>query len=113
MDPVWLDHYPPGVPTDCVVGEDETLIQAFEAAVAKWPANPAFSNLGHTLTFADTDRLSRLFAAYMQNELGLKARRQGRVDDAEYSAIPGRFIRLSARGPDCRQCESTVYNHVS
>jgi len=72
MDPVWLDHYPPGVPTDCVVGEDETLIQAFEAAVAKWPANPAFANLGYTLTFADTDRLSRLFAAYMQNELGLK-----------------------------------------
>jgi len=72
MDPVWLNHYPAGVPHDCEIGEQQTLITAFESAVADWPDHPAFANLGHTLTFADMDRLSRLFAAYLQHEIGLQ-----------------------------------------
>jgi long-chain acyl-CoA synthetase len=72
MEPIWLEQYPPGVPTDCKIGADETLIQAFESAVAEWPQRQAFSNLGHTLTFAEVDRLSRLFAAYLQNDLAIQ-----------------------------------------
>ncbi len=72
MDPVWLEHYPPGVPHDCIIGPEETLIQTFESAVSNWPDRPAFANLGATLSFAEVDRLSRLFAAYLQNDLGLE-----------------------------------------
>jgi long-chain acyl-CoA synthetase len=71
MDPVWLDNYPPGVPRDFVVDPDETLIDAMEASFDAWPANRAFANMGHSLSFAETDRLSRIFAAYLQHDLGL------------------------------------------
>ncbi|MBS94852.1 MAG: long-chain-fatty-acid--CoA ligase [Chromatiales bacterium] len=71
MDPIWLDNYPPGVPTGYVVDPDETLIDAMEATFAAWPGNRAFANMGHSLTFAETDRLSRQFAAYLQRDLKL------------------------------------------
>ena len=38
----------------------------------KKPAAPAFSNLGTTLTFAEVDRLSRAFAAYLQSLPGVE-----------------------------------------
>ncbi|MEC9376255.1 MAG: AMP-binding protein [Pseudomonadota bacterium] len=72
MDPIWLNHYPPGVPKDCTVDPNEELIQVFEGAVAEWSDRSAFSNFGQSLSFADVDRLSRLFASYLQNDLGIK-----------------------------------------
>lgn len=71
MDPIWLDNYPPGVPRDYVVDPDETLIDAMEHSFAEWPDSLAFANMGHSLSFAETDRLSLAFAAYLQNDLGL------------------------------------------
>ena len=72
MEPIWLEQYPSGVPEDCVVEPDETLITDFEAAVAEWPNRPAFTNFGHTLSFAEIDDLSRRFAAYLQNQLNVQ-----------------------------------------
>src|ERR1700745_2133773 len=37
-----------------------------------YPDKPAFRCFGQTLTYADTDRLSRGFAAYLQSKLGVK-----------------------------------------
>lgn len=73
MEPIWLEQYPIGVPKDCVVEPDETLITDFEAAVAEWPGRAAFSNFGHALSFAEIDDLSRRFAAYLQNQLNVEA----------------------------------------
>lgn len=44
------------------------LEQAFE----HYATRPAYTCMGHTLTFADMEILSRQFAAYLQNDLGLK-----------------------------------------
>ena len=71
MEPVWLDSYPAGVPDNLDIDPGETLLDLFEASVAVWPENPAFHNLGHSLSYADIDHLSQLFAAYLQGELGL------------------------------------------
>lgn len=72
MKPVWLDNYPAGVPHDLDIDPDETLLDMFESAVASWSDRPAFYNLGHTLSFADIDRLSAQFAAHLQNDLQLE-----------------------------------------
>lgn len=72
MERFWLDMYPQGVPKNIDIDPKETLIDMFEASVAAWADRPAFHNLGHTLSYADIDRLSQQFAAYLQNDLGLK-----------------------------------------
>ena len=45
---------------------------AVEAAMRRYAEKPAFRCFGRTLTYADTDRLSRTFAAYLQNKLGVR-----------------------------------------
>lgn len=49
-----------------------TIVDVFNESVRKYSGNRAFTCLGHTLTFADLDRLSARFAAYLQNETSLK-----------------------------------------
>jgi long-chain acyl-CoA synthetase len=71
MDRFWLDNYPHGVPKEIDIDPGETLLDMFEASVSAWAARPAFHNLGHTLSYADIDRLREQFAAYLQNDLGL------------------------------------------
>lgn len=73
MKPVWLDNYPPGVPHNLDLDPGETLLDLFDAAVTAWSSRPAFSNLGHTLSYEEIDNLSARFAAYLQNDLGLAA----------------------------------------
>lgn len=72
MERIWLDNYPPGVPHELDLDPAETLIDAFETAATAWHDRPAFTNLGHTLDFAEIDELSQRFAAYMQTTLGLQ-----------------------------------------
>jgi long-chain acyl-CoA synthetase len=43
-----------------------------EAAMQRFAEKPAFRSFGHMLTYADADRLSRNFAAFLQNKLGVK-----------------------------------------
>src|SRR5262249_10223022 len=40
--------------------------------MTRFAEKPAFRSFGHTLTYADTDRLSRNFAAFLQTKLGVK-----------------------------------------
>jgi len=73
MERVWLDSYPPGIPRQLDLGADTTLLDVLEENVRRWADKPAFHNLGHTLSYADIDRLSQQFAAYLQTGLGLQA----------------------------------------
>ena len=72
MDPIWLASYPPGVPAELDIDPDETLLDILDTAVTAWPDRPAFTNMGHTLSFAEIDELSMQFAAFLQHELGLQ-----------------------------------------
>lgn len=72
MEKVWLDSYPSGVPRELQIDPRETLLDLLESSMADWADRPAFNNLGATLSFADIDRLSRQFAAYLQQDLGLQ-----------------------------------------
>ena len=68
----WLDNYPSGVPAAIDVDEYPSIVAVLDRAHADYRDRPAFSNFGKALTFADVDRLSRQFAAYLLGELQLK-----------------------------------------
>ena len=68
----WFKNYPEGVQHDIKLYDYPSLIELFEESCRKHSGKVAFENMGAQLTFADVDRLSRDFAAYLQNELKLK-----------------------------------------
>ena len=68
----WLDSYPPGIPAQIDVDEFGSVVAVLQGSLEKYRDRPAFSNLGKVFTYADVDRLSRQFAAYLLGELKLK-----------------------------------------
>jgi long-chain acyl-CoA synthetase len=68
----WLAAYgeqiPPGINPDA----HGSVLEMLEGAMQRFADKPAFHCFGHTLSYADTDRLSRDFAAYLQVKLGVK-----------------------------------------
>jgi long-chain acyl-CoA synthetase len=67
----WLNHYPPGVPTDIDPDQYTSLNAMFEEACAAYGNLPAYQNFGAVLTYAQLDALSRAFAAWLQKKSGL------------------------------------------
>ena len=71
MEKPWLDSYEKGVKTEI----DETLYQSipdvFHQSVEKFAHQPAFQNMGKTLTYAEVGKLAEDFASYLQNVLKL------------------------------------------
>ncbi|HMV10751.1 MAG TPA: AMP-binding protein [Cyclobacteriaceae bacterium] len=67
----WIKNYPEGIPAEIKLYEYESLPDLFEKSCAKFKDRVAFENMGATMTFAEVDRLSRDFAAYLQS-IGLK-----------------------------------------
>jgi len=49
-----------------------SVLELLEGAMKRYADKPAFRCFGKTLTYADVDRLSTAFAAYLQTELGVK-----------------------------------------
>ncbi|HST26742.1 MAG TPA: AMP-binding protein [Rudaea sp.] len=68
----WLANYPPGVPAQVDTKQFSSLAQVLETACERFAHRPAFANMGRTLTYADIDRLSRRFAAYLRNDIKLE-----------------------------------------
>jgi len=67
VERIWLKSYPPGVPADIDPAEYKSLVELFESSVQKFGARPAFHSMGKTLTFAELERLSRDFGAWLQS----------------------------------------------
>src|SRR5687768_16259402 len=70
----WLASYPQGVPAQVDVEEYPSIVAVLQGTLEKYRDRPAFANLGKVLTYAEVDRLSRQFAAYLLSELKLKKR---------------------------------------
>ncbi|OGT54780.1 MAG: long-chain-fatty-acid--CoA ligase [Gammaproteobacteria bacterium RIFCSPHIGHO2_12_FULL_63_22] len=68
----WLASYPAFVPAQINVDEFPSIVSVFDQACDRFRENPAFTNLGTTLTYEDLDRLSARFACYLLNDLKLK-----------------------------------------
>ena len=68
----WLKDYPADVPAEIDPDSVRSLKQLFEDACRDYAARPAFSNMGRTLRYAEIERASRQFGAWLQKEAGLK-----------------------------------------
>ncbi|WP_353192924.1 AMP-binding protein [Pandoraea pnomenusa] len=72
MEKVWLKSYPPGVPAEIDVNAYRSLNDLFLQSCRKFADRPSFTNLGVTMSFAELERKSRDFAAYLQSLPGLE-----------------------------------------
>ncbi|RIA56250.1 long-chain-fatty-acid--CoA ligase [Dichotomicrobium thermohalophilum] len=72
MDPIWLDSYPPGVPSEIDPDKYRSIGEMFSESAARYADYPAFTCMGKTYSYGELDRLSRAFAAYLQGELCLE-----------------------------------------
>jgi long-chain acyl-CoA synthetase len=68
----WNDKRPTGVPNNVDMGGFRSVVEVFERSCKKHANRPAFSNMGVTLTYADLERYSAAFAAWLQNHTDLQ-----------------------------------------
>ena len=68
----WNDKRPAGVPTHLDLGAYKSVVEVFERSCKKFADRPAFSNMGITLSYAQVERYSAAFAAYLQQHTDLK-----------------------------------------
>ena len=71
MEKIWLRSYPQGVPEFVDVNEFKSLGQLFEQSCTQYRDRVAYINMGVGITYGELDRLSRDFAAYLQDVLKL------------------------------------------
>ena len=67
----WNDKRPAGVPSNIDMNAYKSVVEVFERSCKKFADRPAFSNLGMTMTYAELDRYSAAFAAYLQQHTDL------------------------------------------
>jgi len=68
----WLAAYGDRIPIAISPDAHVSVLDMLESAMRAFADKPALRCFGQTLTYADTDRLSRQFAAYLQAKLGVK-----------------------------------------
>jgi long-chain acyl-CoA synthetase len=75
VERIWLKSYPPGVPAEIDPSEYASLVEVFDRSVQQFAARPAFHSMGRTISYAELERLSRAFGAWLQAKgLGRGAR---------------------------------------
>jgi len=72
VEKVWLKRYPKGVPAEINPDQYSSLVEMFESSVSQFADQPAFVNMGQTITYRRLEEQSRAFAAYLQSELKLE-----------------------------------------
>ena len=68
MNQPWLDSYPEGVPAEIDVNSYSSILDIFEQSCVKYQDQTAYVNFDKKLTYAELDRLTRDFAAWLQSK---------------------------------------------
>jgi len=71
-DRIWISQYPAGVPADIDAQAYSSLGELFDQSVAKFGPKTSFINMGKSITYAELDRQSAAFGAYLQSVLKLE-----------------------------------------
>ena len=69
---IWQKSYSEGIPYEIDTSDCNSINELFRDAVESYGGKVAFSSFGSELTYQEVGRLSRNFAAYLQNDLGIK-----------------------------------------
>jgi long-chain acyl-CoA synthetase len=72
MEKIWLKSYPPGVPAEIDATEFSSLNAVVEQSFRRFADRVAYVQMGRSVTYRQLDALTRDFAAWLQNEAGLK-----------------------------------------
>lgn len=72
MDQPWIKNLPDDVRAEIDADCYDSLVEMFESSVSKYADQPAFINMGATITYRKLEERSRAFAAYLQNQLKLE-----------------------------------------
>jgi len=68
MERIWLKSYPAGMPADVTWDENQSVGELFDKSCKQFAERPAFHCMGKTLSFAQIDKMSRDFAAWVQSK---------------------------------------------
>jgi len=68
----WDGRRAPGIPDTIDLSQYDSVIDALEHSFNRFADRPAFTGIGHSLTYAQIDAYSAAFAHYLQNHTGLK-----------------------------------------
>ena len=71
MEKLWLNSYEQGVNAEIDITQYSSISDVFRQSVEKFAHQPAFQNMGKTLTYAEVGKLAESFASYLQNVLKL------------------------------------------
>ncbi|MEJ2513850.1 MAG: AMP-binding protein [Gammaproteobacteria bacterium] len=71
MEKIWLANYPSDVPADIDPDRFPSLREFLEDCFAKYKNLPAFTNMGHSMSYGELDEMSRYFGAWLQKHAGL------------------------------------------
>jgi long-chain acyl-CoA synthetase len=93
----WLASYG-SIPHEIDPHAHASVVDMMEAAMVRFADRPAIRCVGQTLTYADIDRLSRDFAAYLQGRLGVKKGDRIAVMLPNLPAFPIAFLGIARAG---------------
>jgi long-chain acyl-CoA synthetase len=68
MERFWLNQYPAGVPADVDVTRYRSLPELMDESFRDYAGRDAFVSMDHALTYAEVDRLSAAFGAWLQGQ---------------------------------------------
>lgn len=71
MEKPWLKSYPEGVPESIDPDSIPSLNALLDEACSEYRDLPAFTNMGHALTYGELDQQSRYLASYLQHHAKL------------------------------------------
>jgi long-chain acyl-CoA synthetase len=95
----WLATYRANaLPANIDADAHPSVAHMLEAAMARFAALPAFRAFGQTLTYADVDRQSAAFAAWLQHTLGVQRGDRIAVMCPNFLAFPIAFIGIARAG---------------
>ena len=98
-DKPWLATYREnGIPADIDADAYGSVVQMLEAAMTRFADRPAFRSFGQTLRYADVDRLSAAFAAWLQHKLGVNKGDRIAVMMPNLLAFPVAFLGIARAG---------------
>ena len=72
MEKPWLKRYPLKVPADINPDEYRSLVEVFDRSCCQFGRRNAFVNMGYGMSYAELEQMSRAFAAWLQQGLGLE-----------------------------------------
>jgi len=72
QDKPWVQHYPAYMPAEITRPPFDSLVDLIQQNTRQFGSSSAFENMGKTISYAELDRLSDDFGAFLQNECKLK-----------------------------------------